>query len=51
MHLCLRGYYHIDRYLLVTSASPRLNNIIVKYTQVWFAKLAKIQGEDSDVLI
>lgn len=38
MHLCLRGYYHIDRYLLETSASPRLNNTIVK---VWFAKLPK----------
>lgn len=28
-----------------------MNNTIVKYTRLWFAKLAKIQGEDHDVLI
>lgn len=51
MYLCLSEYYHSDRYLLETSASPRLNNTIVRYTRVWFVKLAKIQREDSNVLI
>ncbi len=28
-----------------------MNNAIVKYTRLWFVKLAKIQREDHDVLI